>query len=92
LSVGHCCLRQVQEPDERMQPRGPWTQKPTGALVGAGSLWPLKSLFYSLKLFGLSFLPYRYPGSKRPGFPTLEDQQRVGIKKPYKYMPGRSEF
>jgi len=26
--------------DEKMQPI-PWTEWPTGALVGAGSLWPL---------------------------------------------------
>jgi hypothetical protein len=75
-----------------MQPIGLWAHWPTGALVGAGSLWPLKSRFYSLKLFGLSFQSYRYPGSKRPGFSTLEDQQRVGIMKPYRYMPGRSEL
>jgi hypothetical protein len=28
--------------DEKKQPI-PWTEQPTGALVGAGSLWPLKN-------------------------------------------------
>jgi len=35
-------LTQGQEPDEEMQPI-PWTERPTGALVGAGSLWSVSS-------------------------------------------------
>jgi len=33
-------------PDEKMQPI-PWTEPPTGALVGAGSLWPKQSNLFS---------------------------------------------
>jgi hypothetical protein len=32
-------LTQGQEPDEETQPIL-WTERPTGALMGAGSLWP----------------------------------------------------
>jgi hypothetical protein len=41
LTVVECWLTQGQEPDEETQ-RILWTERPTGALVGAGSLWPTR--------------------------------------------------
>jgi len=44
-------------PNENMQPIQ-WTERPTGALVAAGSLWPLSSLApelpSSIRMHGLS--------------------------------------
>jgi hypothetical protein len=39
LTVVQCGLTQGQESDKKMQPI-PWTDRPTGAFVGASSLWP----------------------------------------------------
>jgi hypothetical protein len=39
LTVVVCSLRKGQEPDEKRKPIL-WTERPTGAVMGAGSVWP----------------------------------------------------
>jgi len=39
LPVVLCWLTEVQKPDEKKQPIL-WTERPTDAVTGAGSLWP----------------------------------------------------